>query len=526
MMLRRFVIAAVTAALLAGCTRAPQSSTARHSWTHAGVLRVAIPQDVKSLDPVLAANTIDGFVHRLLFEPLISADPHGEPVPMLAQTVPSMQNRGISRDGLTVTYHLRPNARWTDGVAVSSADVRYSWSAIMNPGNDAVSRHGYDAVASIGTPDAHTVVVHLKHRFAPFVNTFFAESDQPYEVVPAHILEHYATVNNIPFNARPTVSDGPFRFVSWAHADRIELRRNDGFFMGKPGLQRVDIRVVPDETTSVNLLREHAVDYIYQPSIVTYPLLHGIPDTKIVWVNVNGYEGMQINTSRPPLHDASVRRAILQAIDKNALVRTLTYGQERVATEDIPDWMWAFNPNVKNPPYDPVAASKRLHGLHLLLVTDTANATHRREAVELQAMLRRAGVTLEIKTYPGDLLYAPAGLGGILHGGHFDLSIFPWYSGIDPDDSSQFSCASMPPNGYNDERYCNADMEAAQRQALTNYDRPTRRAAYFKIQQLLARDNPALFFWWQRQQEAISVDFHGFAPNPVTESWNAWQWSI
>jgi hypothetical protein len=69
-------------------------------------------------------------------------------------------------------------------------------------------------------------------------------------------------------------------------------------------------------------------------------------------------------------------------------------------------------------------------------------------------------------------------------------------------------------------------MDAAQSVALANYDRPTRKQAYSRIEYLLAADNPMIFFWWQRQQEAISVDFRGFAPNPVVESWNAWQWKI
>ncbi len=69
-------------------------------------------------------------------------------------------------------------------------------------------------------------------------------------------------------------------------------------------------------------------------------------------------------------------------------------------------------------------------------------------------------------------------------------------------------------------------MDAAQAEALGHYDRPTRTRAYSKVEGLLARDNPLVVFWWQRQLEAISVDFHGFSPNPVIESWNAWQWSI
>ena len=69
-------------------------------------------------------------------------------------------------------------------------------------------------------------------------------------------------------------------------------------------------------------------------------------------------------------------------------------------------------------------------------------------------------------------------------------------------------------------------MERLQNRALTQYGRAQRTAAYYGIQALLARDNPIIAFWWQRQQEAVSTSFKGFAPNPVVESWNAWQWSI
>jgi ABC-type transport system substrate-binding protein len=69
-------------------------------------------------------------------------------------------------------------------------------------------------------------------------------------------------------------------------------------------------------------------------------------------------------------------------------------------------------------------------------------------------------------------------------------------------------------------------MEAFQRAALAAYDQLRRRAVYGKIEALVARDNPIVPFWWMRQQEAVNTDFKGFAPNPVCESWNAWQWSI
>jgi len=534
---------AAVVACLAGCTKNDSAPGMRHPWTHAGVLRIAVTEEPKNLNPLLAGTTIEIFIDRLMFEPLLSADARGDTVPMLAAAVPTQANGGIGADGLTITYRLRRDAYWSDGVPVTAHDVAWSWQAIENPNNDAVSRHGYDEVRAIDTPDAHTVVVHLKKRFSPFVNTFFAESDQVYDILPAHVLARYPNINNVSFNARPEIGDGPFRFVEWRRADRILLDANPRFFEGAPGLKRVEVLFVPNEDSAINLLRAHALDYIYQPSIQTYPVLRSLPDARIVWVNVNGFEGVEFNLSHPALTDGRVRAAIAAALDKPSLALTLTHGQTVAATEDLPNWMWAFDPGVRSVPFDIAGArqllaqagwvagpggivAKQGRPLELLLVTDNASATHRSESLLIQAALRRIGIAVEVKYYPLDLLYAPQAMGGIQHGGKFDMLVYGWYAGIDPDNSSELTCNNFPPHGYNDPRYCSRAMDAAQQTALSNYDRTTRKAAYSKIEHLLAQDNPILFFWWQRQQEAISVDFHGFDPNPVVESWDAWRWSI
>jgi len=502
-----------------------------------------VQSDLKNLNPLLNSNTTDVFVDRLMFEPLLTADAKGNPLPMLAAQVPTLKNQGISRDGMTITYHLRKDARWTDGVPVTSADVKWSWQAIMNPDNNVVSRHAYDFIRSIDTPNATTAVVHLKRQFSAFVNTFFAESDQPYMLAPAHVLAQYPNVNNVSFNSRPIVSDGPFKFVQWARGDHITLTRNDGFFMGKPGLSTVEVKIIPDEDTSVNLLRTHAIDYMFQASQETYQALQSVSDAKIVWVNVNGYTSIQLNCSHSALQDPRVRLAVAYALDKNEFVRTVTFDTQKVATEDIPDWMWAFNPSVRSYPHDPAMARRLLReagwtpgpdgvmrkdGQRLTLVTvsNNSNVTRRRLSVEIQAMLKEVGIDSEIKYYPGDVLFAPAGMGGILQLGKFDLSVAGWYAGIDPEDSTQLMCENVPPGGYNYSRYCSRQMQRLQEIALTHYDRPTRQSAYFAIQDLLAKDNPIIFLYWLRQMEPISVDFKGFDPNPVVESWNAWQWTI
>jgi peptide/nickel transport system substrate-binding protein len=332
-------------------------------------------------------------------------------------------------------------------------------------------------------------------------------------------------------------------FAGWKRGDRIMLTANTKFFMGPPQLRSIIIQFVPNEDSAVNLLRTHAVDFVHEPSFQIYPALHAIPDTKVIGVNINGYEGLMFNLSHSVLADPLVRRAIAAAIDKSALAQQLTHGQATVATEDLPSWLWAFDPSVQSVRFDPAAATKMLaqagwtsgsDGLvrkqgrlmQLLLATDTQTAIHRSESVLIQAVLHRIGISAEVKYYPMQLLYAPEGLGGIMHGGKFDLLLYPWISGIDPDNSSQFTCANAPPRGYNDSHYCSAAMDAAQADALSHYDKVYRKVAYSKIEGLLAKDNPLIFFWWQRTLQAISVDFHGFDPNPTVESWDAWRWSI
>jgi peptide/nickel transport system substrate-binding protein len=529
---KRLVALALTAGLLASCSKAATDKAAgEHSWTIPGTLRVALQIEPKNLNPLLTSNTEDVFIDRFMFLPLVQPNGQGVMQPLLTTVVPSVENGGISKDGLTITYHLRKDVKWSDGVPFSSKDVKWTWQALMNDANNVTSRHGYDDVASIATPDPFTAIVHLRQKFSPFVSTFFTDSDSPYGVAPEHALAKYPNVNQIPFNNEPTVSDGPFRFGEWVHNDHISLVANDSFFLGAPKLKRIEIKIVPDENTEVELLKTHAIDWLYQASIHLYPEVKDAPGTRIAWMRVNGYYNMYLNTQSPALQDVRVRRAIAAAIDKRELIATTMFGQEDEAREDIPAWMWAYDPAVKPVPFDPQRAKAELKAaggqpLSLLLATENSNATYRQLALQIQAALHSVGVEVQIKLFPGAQLFAPAGEGGILQLGHFDLAVAGWYAGIDPDDSAQFMCKNRPPGGYNYSRYCSSEMDAAETMALTRYDQASRKRAYAITQSLLARDVPEIFINDLRQMHPVSVDFKGFDPNPVIENWNSWQWSI
>lgn len=550
MIVRNVLVAALACFALAGCTKvgttgAPESGAGggRHPWTKPGILRVGIQTGPNTLDPLLAANTTEGMIDRLMFDVLVSIDGTGKKqVPILAETVPTLANGGISKDGLTITYHLRKNVKWHDGVPFSSKDVKFSWSAVLNKNNNVLSHTGYELVEAVDTPDPYTVVFHMKKRFSPAVDTIFGESDSPYAVAPEHLLGKLHDVNAIPFNSSP-VGTGPFKFKEWARGDHITLVRNDDYFLGKPKLEQIVIHIVPDENTELNQLKTHDLDWQFEASPELYKELKTIPDVVSILQDKNEYERIQINTKHPPLDDVRVRQALAYAIDRKKLVDTLTFDSAAVADQDHPPFMWAYAKDVSRYPHDLAKARALLAAagyvpgpdgtlarngqkLELQIVTNSSNATRRAAVVQVQAMLKNVGIILDVKPYLGSMLYATMGQNGILQNGKYDISWTAWVAGVDPDQSSIYTCAAQPPNGNNETHYCNPAMDAAQGEALTNYDRSVRTAAYAKIETLLTRDLPEIPVWWPRQIQPINPDFKHFEPNPVTESWNAYTWDI
>jgi len=541
-MFRRFLAVALTLAVFAGCTKVDTSGGGPHPWTIPGVLRIGLQTDFKTLNPMLAGDTTDTFVGRLMFEMLIDADEKGHPIPDLATEVPTLENGGISKDGLTITYHLRKDVKWHDGVPFTVKDLVWSWHAMMNSENNVISRRGFDDVASIDTPDDFTAIVHLKQKYAPFVNTFFADSDSPVPILPAHLLSKYKNINEVPFNGHP-VGDGPFEFVKWDRGIGIDLKANPDYFRGRPGLNEIHLRIIPDENTLLTQLRTHEIDWYFEATPQMYAQIKALPDIETLLVPTNGYDSVLMNTQSPFLRDVRVRQAIAYVVDKHALAEKVGKGSVDIATEDLPKWMWAYAPNVKRYSYDPKKANALLDAagwhpgpdgyrykngsrLALTITYQSSSSQGKTAGVLLQAWLKQIGIAGQVKVYPGDVYFAPYGMGGILGRGKFDLSLSGWVAGIDPDNSSQFLCSTIPPAGYNYTRFCDPAMDAAQRQALTNYDIATRKRAYAKIEQILADEMPQDFYDWRNQVQGFNPDFKNLKPNPVNEAWNAWQWQI
>jgi peptide/nickel transport system substrate-binding protein len=554
---KRTISALLCALLLTACSKvAPATQPATsgaptlHSWSHPGQLRIAVQAEPNSLNPILSANTTEGLINRLSFDVLVTVDSTGKNfVPSLASEVPTTTNGGISKDGLTITYKLRSGVKWQDGVPFTSKDVKFSWQAMMNTNNNVNSRVGYDDVTSVDTPNATTVVFHLKKKFAPFVGTVFSESDGPVCIIPEHLLAKFPDLNRVAFNQMP-IGTGPFKVVKWARADRIEFVANPNYFKGVPKLKTVAVRFIPDENTEINSLRTHDIDWMFEPSPNLYLILKDIEKSGDIIIHFNDTPqvlNLLMNTSHKPLDDLRVRRAIAYAIDKQALVDKFTGGSAHIGGSDQAPFSWAYEPNIMRYPPDVAKAkallleagytpgpdgmvSKNGQPLVLQISTNISNVTRKLIQTQVQGMLKVIGIDVSVKNYAGNLFFGTYGQGGIQATGKFDLSVSGWIAGIDPDDHSQFASGEIPrpghPDGVNYTHYNSKAMDAAQIDAQASYDQAVRKVAYSKIQKLIAQDVPQIVIWYPRFPQSTNPDFKGFAPNPVSEAWNAYQWEI
>jgi peptide/nickel transport system substrate-binding protein len=526
--------------LFAGCTRVEGGPGTSASGP--ATLNVAETGATNTLNPILATQQLEVQAMAFAMDGLIATDPDGRDVPMLAARVPTLENGDIAKDGLSITYRLRHGVVWQDGAPFSSRDVAFTWQAIMNPNTNVATRHGYDQVTRVDTPDPYTAVFRLKRPFAPAVHTFFAHSDSPIFIIPAHLLARYHDLNNVPFNSLP-VGTGPYRVVRWIRGDQIEYVPNDRYFLGKPQFSRIVLHYIPDENTVVNEMRSGEIDWFVSATPRVYPQLKGLPGIDVRLVPFNGFDSILVNTRSVFFSDARARRAVGLAIDKPLLAHEVTYDTTVPATEDMAPFMWSFDPHAGTSKRDLPAANALLDAagwrrgpdgiraragrrLSVGLAFRSDSLTDRNRGVIIAAMLHDAGFDVVLKGYTTALLYAPTSGGGILSNGKYDLGLETWYAGVDPDDSTEFLCDQIPPSGFNWSFLCDRALDAAERTALAHYDIPTRKRAYQTVQEILAQQAPQIYLWWPRQIEAVNARLQHFRPNGIVESWNSYEWSF
>jgi peptide/nickel transport system substrate-binding protein len=265
--------------------------------------------------------------------------------------------------------------------------------------------------------------------------------------------------------------------------------------------------------------------------------LRSTADIAYRYVPTGVVAGLTMNLSHAPLNDVRVRRAIAMSIDRAGISRKITLGRYPVTDAIQPRFSWAFDASVREPQYDSAGADTLLDAagwrrgpdgmrgkngtaLTLVYVQFKETATGVRVATAAQAMLRKRGIDIEMKTISNAQLFLPHT--GILASGNYDLAYVPFTMGSDPDDSSILRCGA--PSNYM--RYCNARVDRLEAAALISPSRTERKALYAQIEHIVAADVPILYLFNANYIYAYRKELAGFYPNAFLPTWNAAGWRL
>ncbi len=470
-------------------------------------LVAAIGEDPGHLNPAITTN---GGVHTaagLLYDGLLTLDENLTPRPALAE------RWEVEEQGARYRFHLRRDVRWHDGRAFTAADVKVSFDSVLLRFHARTRASLGPALLRIDVVDSFTVEFRFKRPYAPLLRQL--------DVVEAPILPRHrfsgTDPQRNPANTHP-VGTGPYRFVAYESDREIRYDANPDYFRGRPSLDHVVMRSIPDPGSQVIALEAGEVDWLFAVPGAQRERLRADPNVRLVQTTVNpGGSNCVItygfNLERPLFRDVRVRRAFAHAVDRQQVVDRVVFGEGKVAAAPISSRIaFAHAPGLNMPKYDTTEADR------LLLATGWVRGDGgTRVSRNVSGIADGTPLVVTFKTLPsqvpyGDLLRAQLRAVGIdlrvepleqavfvqtvFTARDFDLALASYCNGTDPEIGvrRQYVSSSIAPVPFsNMAGYRNPVMDSLFDRAGSALDPEERRGFYREIQELAVRDQP--YIW-------------------------------
>lgn len=563
---------------LAGASSAPRPSQRRSSLPYAasqyrpepaghegGQVVVGHWQSPSNLSPLHNTETTAAIVDRALFAGLVVLDQQLGALPDLLTVVPTPDNGGVRTraDGpMEVTYRLRPGLRWSDGQPLTAADVEFTWHAITDPQSPKVRvpREGYQRIDHLDVLDATTVRATFASAYPPYLTLF------PF-VLPKHRLEAIplAHLPEDRFWRQPDVVSGPYRIERMLADESITLVRNDHWSDGRngrrPHLDRILYRLYPDKTGMIFAMQRGQLDVALGLGERDLDRVSG--NFEVVAQPLLEYEQVTFNqqdpnpvTAGPPLwkDDPPLLEALDLAINRPEVERITLQGRGRMAMSPVVSGLpYPHSSELKPRRYDLAAANRmldedgwvrspdgstRLKGDQRLAFTlTTTRESPLRKMVEdvlVQSWLS-VGAQVAVRELPAEVLFRPWPEGGLLSlaRGQYEVALWTWVTGSDPDSIYQMEHSSQVPAdanpaGANFGRFADPNVDRYLAAGHSRLDPLARAQAYqaFELAYTQYRHELPLF-------ERLSLSLrgsrlHNFQPNPSlsTVFWNLADWWV
>lgn len=525
----------------------------------------ALDQEPDAVVPYFSRMPFATRVTRLTLAGLGEWDDQSNLVPELAAEIPTVENGGVSEDGLTITWRLKDCLFWSDDIPLTSADVKFTWEAVMDPGNAPVSRVGYNKIESIETPDDITVVIKFAELYPPWQTLFTQGLNNSGAILPKHILEGQTALEGNDFIHQPTVGSGPFVITEWIPGDSMTLLPNPNFYAGRARLDRVQIRFVADSAAALAALKKGEVDWypnFSEADISTISALE--PNVHLLVVPGSDVEHYFFNMGRVdgvdgrgkadkegfcPFKDMRVREAIALGINRQAIIDTLLGGRSTIPISLWPNPAWT-NTKIRVKDFEPDTAMALLDEAGYTLGSDgirvgdcngnqvrlsfnfktTTDSLHVATATAVQTDLAKIGIEFTPSYVPAETFFGQYSDGGTLTTGDYDMSGYS--TGFYPDPyTNHFQCEAIPtaekPDGLNWYHFCDPFLSDLMDLLLTTVD-PVERKSMLDEAQIYLAENYYIIPMYTRADVFGYIDRFIMSPNDPQGNlnWNAEVWDV
>jgi peptide/nickel transport system substrate-binding protein len=502
--LRPVILLALGLAVLAGAG----SPGAAWGQPRQGGTLVMVHTDPGVMNPLLEG----GWPHfpRMSFNGLVDYDPQGKIVPGLAS---SWQ---VTPDSLTYTFQLRTDVRWHDGKPLTAEDVRFTFEKILDPKVSSRLSSYFQALKEVQVPGPHTVVFRLKEPDPVFLANLWSG------ILPKHIWEKEDFAKS-QYNVIP-VGSGPWKVKEWVRGDHMTFEANPDYFQGRPYLDRIIMKVIPDATVAFAALEKGDVDYMPFKGVVggpPYQLVDRLKQSPHLEVNVYEISSMQrlfFRNDKPPFNNLKVRQAVAHAINRRFIIQRLLFGYGAISQSEIAPAMKEFhNPNVPQYEYDVAKANKLLdeagfpRGADGVRFKTRISGTPGVRAILseiLKEQLRAIGIAADIVINEWTTYYNAIRTTRTVDG---VFSIFSLPSIPDPTtEAPRYLSREIKPGGFNYLLYSNPRIDAIIGELQSTLDRERRVKLFQEYQEILARDVPMIPLYVLAGVDIWNKKFTGF----------------
>lgn len=482
--------------LLTACSGGGEQPTSTASTGNTNMnkdtLVIGLDDDPPQLDPHRSTAAVDRQVFQSLYNTLIDIDEDLNFVPELAK------DWEISEDGKTYTFYLQENVNFHDGTPFNAQAVKFNFERMLNPEFGSPRKSEINLVESVEVVDEYTVKIHLKEPYSPFLSVLTDRAGMM--ISPTAVKKLGRDFANQP------VGTGPYKFVERVQQSHIKLKLFEDYWREKPDIPNIVYKPYPDGNTRVTNLISGDLDIINKVPFKDIEKLKNNPKIKVSEKGALGFQGIMLNTEKPPFNNKKVRQAVNLAINRDAIVKVVFKNGAIPAASPFPPTSWAYPEELEVPKQNIEKAKQLLAQSGLTNIKFTLKITPKPEEKQLgqmlQSMLGQIGIQVEIEMVEfGTLLQQ-------MRAHDFQAIRLGWSGRIDPDGNAYSWFTS---NGsLNEMGYSNPKVDKLLSEARTINDREKRKELYAEVARILQEDVPYVFLYHPKDYKAMKSYVKGY----------------